>query len=149
MNAIEFKKIFGSCLLEYGFTKEAGSYYKRSDDVICVVGLQKASFEDSYFANIGYVIRDVHPTLTAPRYVDGDIRARFSFCAGGKQVDLFDPNALASEDELKKIVRENVRDLIEGSISVPGLKALLASRPTMLYQATLLAKKALGIEATI
>jgi hypothetical protein len=146
VNVSEFKKVLSSCLLEWGFTKEGGSYYKRSDDVICVVGLQKASFEDSYFVNLGYVIRDVHPDLTAPRYVDGDIRARFSFPADEKQMDLFDPGALASEDELRKIVRENAAELIEGVISIPGLKALLARRPTMLCQTTVKAKKALGVE---
>jgi hypothetical protein len=147
LNAIEFRRVFGSCLLENGFTKEGSAYYQRSDDVICVVGLQKASFEDSYFANIGYIIRAVHPGVTAPRYVDGDIRARFSFLADGKEVDLFDPGALSSDDELKKIIRENVSELIEGSTSVPGLKSLLARRPTMLYQTTLVAKKILGVEA--
>ena len=145
VNATEFKKVLGSCLLENEFTNEGGAYFKRSDDVVCVVGFQKASFEDSYFVNIGYVIRDLHPDVTAPRYADGDIRARFSFLAAGKQVDLFDPHALPSEDELRKIVRENVATLIEGAMSVPGLKALLARRPTMLYQATLKAKRALGV----
>lgn len=145
MNASEFKKVLGSCLLDCGFAKEGASYYKRSDDVICVVGLQKASFDESYFVNIGYLIRDVHPDVTAPQYLDGDIRARFSFLAGGKQMDLFDPGALSSE-ELRQIVRKNVVDLIQGATSVPGLKALLTRRPTMLYQTTLIARKALSLE---
>lgn len=146
MNATEFKKVLRSCLLECGFTSEGESYYIRSHDVICVVGLQKSSFEDSYYVNIGYVLRDLHPDVTAPRYFDGDIRARFSFSAEGQRIDLIDPGALPSKDELNKVVRENVVELIDGVVSISGLKALLARRPTMLYQTTLKAKKALGLE---
>jgi hypothetical protein len=68
------------------------------------------------------------------------------FLAGGKQVDLFDPGTFSSEEELRKIVRENATELIEGAVSIPGLKTLLARHPTMLYQTTVQAKNTLGVE---
>src|SRR5687767_8625181 len=111
MNTGEFKSALGTILANSGFAKEGGSYYKRSEDVICVIGLQKASYADSYFINVGYLIRSIHPDIDAPRYMDGDLRARFSFFADGKKVDLFDPKAIPSHHELEKIVRENVDEL--------------------------------------
>ena len=146
MNAAEFKKVIGSSLLACGFTKVGSAYFKNSDDVICVVGMQKASFEAKFYVEVGYVIRGIHPDLSVPRYVDGDIRTRFSLLAGQKRGDLFDPSARSSEAELRQIVNDNVAELIEGAISESGLKALLARHPTLLYQATLRAKAALGLQ---
>lgn len=145
MNAIEFKKVLDASLLECGLRREKGAYYKRSDEVICVVGLQKASFADSYYVNVGYVIRAIHPEVVCPRYYECDIGARFTFVMEEKELDLFDPNQFGSDDDLRKVVLANAMKLTDGIASISDLKALLARNPTMLYQTTVQAKKTLGL----
>ena len=146
MNDADFKLTFESCLVERGFNKSRNSYYKLSEDIICVIGLQKTSFDDTYYINIGYVIRRVHPDVMLPRYVDGDIRARFSYRDDGRTIDNFDPHAFHSEHNLVNVIAENVKELVDGCDSVSGLKDMLTHRPTLLCQTTVQAKRALGIE---
>lgn len=76
---------------------------------------------------------------------DGDIRTRFDFVSHGARGDCIKPRAVASEDVLKRALRENVTELIDGNLSIAGLKSLLARRPTLLYQTTVSAKQFLGV----
>jgi hypothetical protein len=146
MNSRDFKKAFHLALLDCGFLKEGGLYYKRSDEVIGVIGLQKSNYEESYYANVGYMIKEFHPDVDAPRDIDGDVRTRFSVTIQGKEMDCLDPGMFSSDDEVRSVVCQNVTRLVEGSLSIRGLKTLLTKNPILLYQTTLPAKQRLDFE---
>lgn len=146
MTTNDFKKALTACLREYGFAKEGTAYYRRTEELIVVIALQRSNFQAAYYINVGYLIRDIHHGEPNPRYYHGDVRARFGSSCDGKWTDLFDPSMLTTTDDLRSIVERNCAELFDGVSGITGLKALLDRRPVMLYQTTSKAKKALGIE---
>src|SRR5258708_5882436 len=102
-----FKKNINDVLTLNGFLKNKNYYYINSEDIIFVIGLQKSNFSNSYYINIGIIIKKLNPTLENPRDVDGDIRARFSFEEKGKESDIFDLNDLPDidSDRLKGFIQ--------------------------------------------
>ncbi|MBN8574753.1 MAG: DUF4304 domain-containing protein [Candidatus Kapabacteria bacterium] len=143
-----FKKVFSETLISKGFSKRANFYYSFVKDLIIVIGLQKSSFANGYYINIGYVISQLNPSLEQPQDVDGDVRARFSFDKDGKRLDYFDLEEFLEndQDKLRKQFEENIRKYVEPIVSLDKLKSLLQENQVMLYQTKLSAKQFLGFE---
>lgn len=144
MDSKLFKKHFNDIFVRGGFAKKGSFFYLMSDDVICVVGLQMSNYSTGFYINLGYVIRQLNPTLETPRDVDGDLRTRFTTMVNGKAVDIFDPEKIENIEELNSSITENIDSLIKGFLSINGLKALIAKDPTLLYQVKITAKRLLG-----
>jgi hypothetical protein len=144
-----FKKIINDVLTLNGLSKNKNYYYIDNEDVIFVVGLQKSNFSNSYYINIGIIIKKLNPALENPRDVDGDIRARFSFQQKGKELDIFSLNDLSEADcdRLKEFIQNNINIYIKPITSLEKLKMLLIGQPVMLYQTTIRAKRVLGFES--
>jgi hypothetical protein len=142
----DFKKFARQSLLTCGLTQQGTSYYRRSVDLICVVGLQKSSFQDAYYFNIGYVLRAIHPGVDMPRFTDGDVRTRFGYTIKGVTRELWEPVYFESAQQLNCAIRDNVSELLTGIDCVSALKALLARCPALLYQTTIQAKQFLGLD---
>jgi len=143
-----FKKVFSETLISKVFSKRANFYYSFVKDLIIVIGLQKSSFANGYYINIGYVISQLNPSLEQPQDVDGDVRARFSFDKDGKRLDYFDLEEFLEndQDKLRKQFEENIRKYVEPIVSLDKLKSLLQENQVMLYQTKLSAKQFLGFE---
>jgi Domain of unknown function (DUF4304) len=55
---------------EHGFVRRSGDLFKESDQVIAVLDLQRSDYARSYYINVGFVLRGLHP----------DAVARFGLC---------------------------------------------------------------------
>ena len=141
----DFKKIVENCLSNAGFLKKSNFYYRSSDELILVVGLQKSNYSNGYYINIGYVIPQLNPNLVFPKDVDGDIRARFTIESDGKRIDFFELDKITDETLLHSM-QVNIERYVVGVVSISDLKSLLEKNPVMLYQTKLLAKKFLKLE---
>jgi len=147
MEIEEFKKIVSDVLASRGFVKKGSYYYNDHDDLTIVIGIQKSSFGESLYINVGYVIKQLNPGLEKPRDVDGNVRTRFSFAEEPKTKDVFDLDDLGlDQSRLTRIIEENIHEYKVGSLE--ELKALIQKKPVMLYQTTLNAKTLLGFETT-
>ena len=146
MEAKLFKKIFNDTLLLKDFIKKGNYQYLYTEDLIIVIGLQKSNFSNAYYINIGYVIKQLNPSISSPRDIDGDIRARFTLSIDGKKTDLFDLDILLDNDSLKNQLEENIKNYVESIYTICDLKLLLEKRSTMLYQTKLSAKVLLGFD---
>ena len=142
-----FKQLLDSGFLSNGFAKKARFYYHYVEDFIFVIGLQKSNYSNSYYINIGLVIRQLNPELQYPRDIDGDIRARFDFEVDDKCSDLFDLQQINELDKrkLSQCIQDNIDTLVKSVTSLDTLKTLLKNKPVLLYQTTIRAKEFLGL----
>ncbi|PFH81144.1 DUF4304 domain-containing protein [Bacillus sp. AFS088145] len=75
--------------LSKGLKKRRGNYCFVNEEIITVFGLQKSSYLNGYYLNLGYVIKDLN-IKEMPKYTDGNIRLRFEFKINRKLTDLID-----------------------------------------------------------
>lgn len=148
MEVKTFKKVINDVLVSKNFTKKGNYYSSFLKDLTIVIGLQKSSYANGYYINIGYVISQLNPSLEKPRDVDGDVRTRFSSEKEGKSLDLFDLEKFSEGDlgEIRIQIEENVKQYVEPVTSLENLRNLLKENPVMLYQTKLSAKQLLGFE---
>lgn len=148
MESKTFKEIFNNLLILEGFSKKGSRYYSHVQDLIIVIGLQKSNFANGYYINIGYIVTKLSPDLIYPKCEDGDIRARFSLNANGKNGDFFDLDSFSDEDrhELELHIEQNINQYIMPVVSLEKLKDLLIENPVMLYQAKLNLRRLFGFE---
>ena len=66
MESKELKKVFDQIAKANGFEKSFGSWFKKSDDCIAVIKLQKSSFGNSYYINIKVFIQGVFEESYVP-----------------------------------------------------------------------------------
>lgn len=145
MDKKEFNKILRSYLISKGFEKKGKYFIKEAENVACVIGIQKSSYSESYYVNVGYIIKELNKSITAFRDVDGDIRARFSYQSTDKRIDLLELENITNNSQLLQMFDENA-DLIEAKMSINGLKEIINKRPSILYQTKINAKTFLGYE---
>lgn len=141
MNASEFKSGVNSCLLQKGFQKKGNCYYKKTDEIIHVVCLQKSNFSNAFYINLGIVVRQLHSNEEHPREVDADIRTRFGHEYEGEIIDLFDLDTIAGRQHLISSIENNIREFIETSLSERDLMKLIRNKPALQYLTTGKAKK--------
>ncbi len=129
-----------------GFSKKGSYYYSYNDDLIFAIGLQKSNYSNSYYINIGIIVKKLNPDLQNPRDVDGDIRARFDFENDGKYLDCFELQQFNEVDneKINRYLQDNINIYVKSVTSLDKLKLLLKSKPVMLYQTTSRARDFLG-----
>jgi len=143
----EFKAIISKIMIENGFFKRQDSFYKKSNEIIFVVGLQKSGYSKSYYVNIGYIIRQLHPEVEYPHYTQGDVRARFGFrLSEDQETDIFNlEDRIENQSKhLERSIVSNIKDLID-PVEKNGMTWLLKKNPVMLYQTTKRAKEYLKL----
>ena len=142
MTTKTFKNIVDLVLKSESFSKKGSRYYVISEDVICVVGLQKSNYSNFYYFNIGYFIRQLDTLIKMPKEIEGHIRGRMVF----KDLDYIDLDKLQENDvrRVEEGIRENVLRFIKEYLSIDGIKKMLNDYPVMLYQTTIKAKSYLG-----
>jgi hypothetical protein len=143
MDLKTFKKILNDTLMQEGLFRKRSYYYYDSAEVICVIGLQKSNFSQAFYINVGYLVKSLHGNLDKIRDVDGDIRTRFSHLQSENSRDDFSFEELG-EEEFKKEILGNIKNLIKPASSKDGLKSILNNYPVLLYQTRPAAKKLFG-----
>ena len=77
MEAKTFKKIIQNCVLKYGFIYKNKNYYI-NDKLIVVINCQKSKYDNSYYINYGFWIKEIHEELSYPLVESCDIVGRFN-----------------------------------------------------------------------
>jgi hypothetical protein len=138
------KKIVGEYLVNKGFSKKGNYYCIFLNELIIVVGFQKANFSNGCYINIGYCIPLLNADIKLPRDVDGDVRARFVIEVDLKENSLFDLDRITNDDLLTAL-ENNYMFYVNGINSIDKLKTLIGNNPVLLYQTTLKAKQFLKL----
>ncbi len=111
MNNTEFKKILQICTSEIGFEYYKKNYYYQSEKLIVVINTQKSNYDDSYYVNYGFCVRDIHDNLKYPKINECDIIGRFINNTNDKKEYEFKLYTISS-DELIKCFDYNIRYII-------------------------------------
>ena len=138
-----FRDILNRVLLANEFVKRKSYYCKIANEVICVIGIQRSSFSNSYYINIGFMIVELHPAPSELKDVYGEIRCRFSSFETGN--DAFDLDLIRENDIDKLIdcIKINLEHYVNGYLSIDGLRELLSLNPKLLYETTIKGKSVL------
>ena len=111
MDNTEFKKIVQEITSKYGFMYCKKNYYYNSDKIIVVINLQKSNFDNSYYINYGFYVKDIHNDLQYPKNNECDITGRFlnETNKGIYQLDTMNAEELVVSLE-KNILNSNNRE---------------------------------------
>ncbi len=114
-----------------GLEKKAGAWYRRGDEVVTVVDLQKSQYGAQYYVNLGFWLREFGGE-PYPKGAGCHISVRLEVLAPEERkriarlldlvVEMPDEQRI---DELVALLRERLLPLIERGSSVAGLRALL------------------------
>lgn len=140
MDNIEFKNIVQEITSKYGFVYCRKNYYCNSDKIIVVINLQKSNFDNGYYINYGFCVKDIHNDLQHPKNNECDITGRFlsETNKGTYQLD-----AMHAE-ELAMSLEKNILSFIVPVIN-DGISKYFELFPNAICRATLNLKKHLGI----
>lgn len=116
MDKKEFKKILAFTLSEYGFVTKNNISRAETGDLIIVVSTQKSNYENSYYLNYGFLIKELSPELTNPKDNQCDVFGRLSLNIEGELVTTADFEKISSEDfssALKMSLNERIKPVLE------------------------------------
>ena len=143
MNRKEFKKSLKEVLSEYDFQYKDKIYNLTTDDLIIVIATQKSNFDNNYYLNYGFLIRELNPNLSAPRDNQCDVFGRFELVINRKknnsiEIESIDPYEFSLA--LRKCLDEIIKPVLEF-----GLKKYFELYPMEINVTTLNARKYLGL----
>jgi hypothetical protein len=140
MNNVEFKKIVQDITSEYGFKYFKKNYYYEMSDLIIVIGLQKSNYENSYYINFGFYVKEIHNDIQYPKSNECDITGRF-LNETGKGIYQLD---IQYREELVNSLQKNINDFIVPVINA-GIKHFFILFPQYSCLASINLKKYLGM----
>ena len=111
MDNKQFKKIIQDCVYQYGFVYQNKNYYYNNDDLIILLNCQKSSYENAYYINFGFWLKEIHENQKLPSVEECDIMGRFRNMMGERVKYTFAPDEL-NEDSLLTDMKRNVNDSI-------------------------------------
>lgn len=111
MNQKEFKKTLNNILQEYGFSREREAFYYFADEIITVIEIQKSNFENAFYINYGFLIKELWPEVEFPAERECDIRGRFQFGEINKKTYCFDYEN-SSAESLRKAIMEGIQKVV-------------------------------------
>lgn len=108
----EFKKTLEKCLAVRGLKYIKKNYYLNSEKLIIVINVQKSDYEDGYYINYGFYVKDIHEDASDHPKIPGcDIMGRFSYETGGRQEFIFSLDSF-STGEFEEVVLLNIERII-------------------------------------
>lgn len=140
MNNVEFKKIVQEITSKYGFKYCNKNYYYELSDLIVVIGLQKSNYENSFYINFGFCIKEIHNEIQYPKSNECDITCRFLNETGNGIYQL----DIQNREELVNSIEKNINDFIIPVINA-GIKQFFILYPQYSCLASLNLKKYLGM----
>lgn len=112
-----------------------------SDKIIVVINLQKSNFDNSYYINYGFCVKDIHNDLQYPKSNGCDITGRF---LNETNKDIYQLDTMNAE-ELVMSLEKNIINIIVPVIN-GGISTYFELFPNAICRATLNLKKYLGID---
>lgn len=143
MEKIEFKKVLGNSLKQFGFEYVKKAYYCSNDELIVVINTQKSNFDNSFYINYGFLIRELTPEMDFPKDNVCDVRGRFGFNVNDKVVYDFNFEESTAE-QLENGIVKGVNSIILPILN-DGLAKYYEIFPEAMAMATLKTKKYIGI----
>ena len=140
MDNTEFKKIVQGSTSKYGFMYCKKNYYCETDDMIVVVNLQKSNYNNSYYINYGFFVKEIHNELQYPRLNECDVTGRFINKTSKDTYQLDIINA----DELVADLEKNINNYIVPVI-YDGINKYFVLFPNAICRATLNLKEFLKV----
>ena len=111
MDNKEFKKMLSLCLEKKGFKYNKKRYYKYTDNLIIVVDTQKSNFDNSYYVNYAFFVKEIYNGDDYPKTKDGDIRGRFGFDYEGETYDYYLLN-VENKNTIKNSFEYNINNVL-------------------------------------
>ncbi len=132
INGNIFRKAINEVMRAHGFTRKSSTWYQWSDEVIAVFNLQRSTFGNTYFLNIGFFLR-ASGAVDYPKEHDCHLRSRAEGIWPEEQLavielDNNDQHYLDDEvflSELKCFIDQKVVALLLEGLAIPGLLAML------------------------
>lgn len=143
MEKTEFKKILGNSLKRFGFEYIKKAFYYSNDELIVVISTQKSNFDNSFYINYGFLIKELTPEMNFPRDNVCDVRGRFRFNVNDKVVYDFNFEESTTE-QLENAIVEGVSTIILPVLN-EGLVKYYEIFPEARVMATLKTKQYIGI----
>ena len=114
---------------EHGFVRRSGDLFKESDEVIAILDLQRSDYARSYYINVGFALRALHPDGVV-KFGLSDVRIRADALIGASDrlqqlLDL--ENGLdegTREIELRRLLREELLPVLDSALTLDGLRIL-------------------------
>lgn len=144
MEKKEFKKALTNTLKSYGFEYIKKCYYYDNDELIIVIATQKSNYDNSYYLNYGFLIKQINPGLEYPKDYVCDVKGRFLFENDTKFTDCINLDN-CDIDVLKKGIDETFQSYIVPIIE-KGLLEYYRICPKNILTATLKTKKHLNMK---
>lgn len=111
MDNTELKKILHQCTDKVGFNYYKKNYYYRDEKMIVVINTQKSNYDNSFYINYGFWVRDIHDNLENPKINECDIVGRFVNNIDNMEKADFQLDTL-EEDKLKECFEFNIENII-------------------------------------
>lgn len=143
MEKKEFKRTFASILSEYGFVTKNNISRAETGELIIVVSTQKSNYDNSYYLNYGFLIKELSPELINPKDNQCDVFGRLSLNINGKMMSTADFENISCEEfesALKTSLNERIIPVLEF-----GLPKYFEIFPTAISTVRLKAKNYLGL----
>lgn len=140
MDNLEFKKIVQDVTSKYGFKYLKKNYYLELADLIIVIGIQKSNYENSFYINFGFCVKEIHNDIQYPKNNECDITCRF---LNGPSKGIYQLD-IQNREELVNSLEKNINDFIVPVINA-GLKQFFILYPQYSCLASLNLKKYLGM----
>lgn len=108
MNIIEFKQILKTVIKKYGFEFHNNRFYFDSSNLIVVIDTQKSNYDNYYYINFGFCLKELHKDVHYPKSFECDIACRFlnNESKGIYQLDML------SCKEFSENLEKNIEDFI-------------------------------------
>jgi hypothetical protein len=141
-------------LKPFGFSKKGLTWYLRKEDVIAVLNLQKSNYDDAFFINLGFWLRQIED-IQNPKGEQCHVLSRAEELWPKEKSSIIEQR---SEDnacttgkcqisEIKQFVREKIIPLLCQGSTLVGLVEILAAREGFLVRR--IARPFLGMKSTI
>jgi len=143
MEKKEFKKTLANTLSEYGFVTLNNLSRAETDDLIVVVATQKSNYDNCYYLNYGFLIKELSPDLINPKDNQCDVFGRLNITIDGEKHSSIAIERFCSEDfssALIKSMNETIKPVLEF-----GLTKYFELYPAAISTIRLYAKKYLKI----
>lgn len=77
MDNVEFKKNLQICTEKMGFNYYKKNYYYETGKLVVVINAQKSNYDERYYINYGFYIKEIHDEKKNPKINDCDVMGRF------------------------------------------------------------------------
>lgn len=93
----EFVNLVSESVKQVGFRAYKKDFIYDSEKIVIIVNIQKSNFDESYYINYGFLLKEIHDLVEYPKIYECDYIGRFINYLGEKEEYDFNPNSLEKE----------------------------------------------------